>query len=104
MNEVLKVIHKRRSTRFFKSEAVDRDLLTTIIEAGNMAPTGTSQSWRFVTVTDKDLLDELKVESVPLYQGFLEKMPQGFKDVRAELDAVVSDPVFYSAPALIYNW
>lgn len=102
MNNVLDVIHKRRSVRSYKEDRVDKELLEAVIEAGNMAPNGSSQSWRFIAVTKKDTLEKLKNLSVPYYKGFMENMPDSFKEVRKQIDAVVNDPVFYSAPAVLY--
>lgn len=102
MNKVIDVIHQRRSVRSYKKESVDRELIETVIEAGNMAPNGSSQSWRFVAVTEKDTLNKLKELSLPYYKGFMEHMPDSFKEVRAQIDSVVDDPVFYSAPVVLY--
>lgn len=102
MNSVLEVINQRRSVRLFEKADVEKSDLEKIIQAGNMAPTGTGQSWRFVAVTDDDLLLKLKELSIPLYEKFMENMPEQFKEVRAIIDNIVDDPVFYSAPVAIY--
>lgn len=102
MNSVLEVINQRRSVRLFEKTNVEISDLEKIINAGNMAPTGTSQSWRFVVVTEDELLNKLKELSIPYYEKFMENMPDQFKEVRAVIDGIVDDPVFYSAPAAIY--
>lgn len=102
MNRVLDVIHSRRSTRLYKDIKVEMEDIKKVVEAGNMAPTGSGQSWRFVVVTKEDALKRLRELSAPIYRSFLENMPQEFKDVRKKIDAAVDDPVFYSAPAVIY--
>jgi len=54
MNQVLEAIKKRRSVRFFHSKPIERDIVTTIIEAGNQAPSaGNLQPWRFIIVEDE---------------------------------------------------
>lgn len=51
MNEVLSVIHARRSTRAFTSEQISRADLETILEAGQWAPTGMGkQLWHFSAI------------------------------------------------------
>ncbi len=102
MNSVLDVIQKRRSVRSYSDLKVNRDDIKSIIDAGNLAPTGSNQSWRFVAVTDEERLNEMRTLSKPLYRSFMENMPDGFKEIRKGIDAVSEDPVFYSAPAAIY--
>lgn len=102
MNSVIETIHKRRSTRFYTGQDVEKDTILEIIKAGNMAPTGTHQNWRFVAVTSKELLEKLKDYSIPMYNQFMENMPQAFKDVRAQIDSMVQDPIYYSAPAAVF--
>ena len=51
MNEVLSVIHARRSTRAFTSQQISRQDLETILEAGQWAPTGMGkQLWHFSAI------------------------------------------------------
>ncbi|MDO4532303.1 MAG: nitroreductase [Coriobacteriia bacterium] len=60
MNEVLKAMHERRSTRKFKPDAVPRELIEQVVEAGLWAPSGMNrQSTIIVAVTDKQLRDRL---------------------------------------------
>ncbi len=51
MNEVLSVIHARRSTRAFTNKQISRTDLETILEAGQWAPTGMGkQMWHFSAI------------------------------------------------------
>ncbi len=51
MNETLKVIADRHSTRVFSSRAVSNDDLKSILDAANQAPSAhNQQSWRFVVI------------------------------------------------------
>ena len=46
-NEVLKAIKARRAVRAYKSKRIPREIIKTIIEAGNNAPSGmNSQPWQ----------------------------------------------------------
>ena len=53
MNAVIEAIKGRRSVRSYKADPVPKDVIETLIEAGNWAPTGANfQPWRFVVITD----------------------------------------------------
>ena len=54
-NPVLEAIRERRSIRKYTDEPVSREDLTTILEAGQWAPSGlNNQPWRFLVVTRDD--------------------------------------------------
>ena len=58
--ETLEAIKKRMSVHKFKSKAVNRDTLLTILEAGTKAPSaGNSQNWYFVVIDDKDKINRI---------------------------------------------
>ena len=53
-------IKTRRSTRKFKSEQIDNEQLSKIIDAGRAAPCGgNSQSTHFIVIRNKKVLDDL---------------------------------------------
>lgn len=59
-NPVLEAIYSRRSVRSFTSEAVLREAVLEIIQAGTWAPSGlNNQPWRFVIVWDKEKREAL---------------------------------------------
>lgn len=63
MNEVLKCIKERRTTRKFKQEQIKEEDLTAIIDAGLYAPSGMNmQSWHFTVIQNRDLIDEMNLE------------------------------------------
>lgn len=68
MNEVLRTIRNRRTTRRFKPKPIDTEMLQSILEAGRWAPSFSNlQPWKFVVVKDqtlKDALDKAARESV----------------------------------------
>lgn len=84
MNEVLKAMHERRSTRKYKPDAVPRELIEQVVDAGLWAPSGMNrQSTIVVAVTNKELRDRLS-EANRAIGGW----PEGF------------DP-FYGAPVVL---
>ena len=62
--EALEAIKKRRSVREFTGEAIPKEDLVTIVDAGRWAPSGYNrQPWEFVVVTDRRMIHKLKVAS-----------------------------------------
>ena len=60
--DALAAIRKRRSVRTYTGDPVPREDLETIVDAGRLAATGGNrQPWDFVVVTDRALIDALKV-------------------------------------------
>jgi nitroreductase len=60
MNETLKTILSRRSTRNFKPEQITDEELHLILEAGQYAPSAMNQqSWHIVAVQNIDVLNKL---------------------------------------------
>ena len=60
--EALEAIRKRRSVREYTGEPVPREELLKILDAGRLAATGHNQQpWEFVVVTDRAMIDRLKV-------------------------------------------
>lgn len=60
MNEVIKAMKERRSTRKYKSDPVPEDVIDQIIEAGLYAASGRNfQGVKIIAVTDKELRDKL---------------------------------------------
>ena len=59
-NDVENTILQRRSVRVYRDKPVEEYLVKRILEAGRYAPSaGNSQSWKFVVVQDKNLLEEM---------------------------------------------
>ncbi len=81
-NEVLEIIKKRRSVRFYKQEAVPEELLDAVLEAGTFAPTGMNkQSPVIISVTSEKYRKELS-------------------RLNAEVLGKETDP-YYGAPAIV---
>ncbi|HEY4696296.1 MAG TPA: nitroreductase family protein, partial [Candidatus Hydromicrobium sp.] len=65
MSEVFEVIEKRRSVRKFMSRPVEKEKIIKIIEAARLSPSASNrQPWRFVVVTDQELLSRVVKESL----------------------------------------
>jgi nitroreductase len=60
--EALEAIQKRRSVRKFTGEAIPREHLEKIVDAGRLAATGSNrQPWDFIVVTDQAMIEQLTV-------------------------------------------
>jgi nitroreductase len=60
MDEVFETIKKRRSIRKYIDKPVESEKLDKIIEAARLAPSAINkQPWRFVIVTDKELIKKI---------------------------------------------
>ena len=106
MNEVLKAIKTRRSVRAYESKKIPREIVNTIIEAGNQAPSGmNSQPWRFVVVEDEALHKKLIDTAVPNAKKLLETVktsnPERYQQIMKRYEEL-EDPIYYSAPAIIF--
>jgi len=56
----LKLIRSRQSCRKYSNQAVEREKIERIIEAGRMAPSAcNAQPWKFIIVDDRALLQEM---------------------------------------------
>ncbi len=103
MNQVIETIMKRRSVRLYESKPIPKEILQTLIDAGNAAPSGgNAQNWRFVVVEDETFKNKLVSLAIPRYKKWMEKAPKSLADMRQEIDAVASDPVYYNASAIIF--
>jgi nitroreductase len=58
--EMLDLILRRQSDRKYSNKPVEPEKLERIIEAGRMAPSAcNAQPWKFIVVTDKDILSKV---------------------------------------------
>jgi len=54
------IIFKRRSVRKFREQAVEKEKLTKIAEAGMAAPSSNNRKpWHLITITERETLDKL---------------------------------------------
>lgn len=111
MNQVIEVINKRRSTRSFEQKSVPKEIITTIIEAGNQAPFASatrSQPWRFVVVENPEFKQKLVQTTLPIWKQFTGKMKEAGPEIYEmgmALYNALDDPkdvVYYSAPVIVF--
>ena len=62
--DAFEAIRKRRSVRQFTGDAIPREDIEKIVDAGRLAPTGyNKQPWDFIVVTQREMIEQLKVAS-----------------------------------------
>ncbi|MGA9351819.1 MAG: nitroreductase family protein [Anaerolineae bacterium] len=60
--DALEAIRKRRSVRKYTGDSICREDLEKIVDAGRLAASGSNrQPWDFIVVTDRAMIDKLKV-------------------------------------------
>ena len=72
------IIEQRRSVRSFESTPVDREDLLTICEAARLAPSAcNSQTWRFISITDRSIIRQICREAMRPFipNRWLEQVP-----------------------------
>jgi len=111
MNPVIETIMKRQSVRLYEPKPIPKDILNTIIEAGNKAPFMSEkryQPWRFVVVEDpeyrKKLVQTVEPNRKKMVDGMKEHMPELYEQAMRLYDAMPEpkDLVYYNAPAIIF--
>jgi nitroreductase len=87
-------IRGRRSVRAYRDEAVPKEKIEAVLEAGTWAPTGMDrQPWKFIVIEDKGLIRYVSDETKKVVR---EMMPQMAKSMDTDKDVIC-----YGAPALI---
>lgn len=60
--DALEAIRKRRSVRQYTGDSIPRQDLEKIVDAARLAASGNNrQPWDFIVVTDREMIDQLKV-------------------------------------------
>lgn len=106
MNSVIDAINKRRSVRSYDAKPIPRDILNSIIEAGNEAPSAmNSQPWRFVVVEGPTAKKKLLGTALPNAKKITEMVkdvdPERYESIKKRY-AELPDPVYYSAPTIVF--
>jgi nitroreductase len=77
--KMLSLLTKRQSDRRYSDKPIEKEKLGRIIEAGRMAPSAcNAQPWRFIVVTDPDLIQKISVAAAAKLIGmnkFVAKAP-----------------------------
>lgn len=99
---VFETILARRSVRSYKTQAVDRITIGSLLEAAVRAPTAIHQEpWAFVIISDRNLLHSLSDRAKPL---IIAKAKQNGTERSSHMLDVVNNPdfnIFYDAGTLI---
>ena len=96
MNETLKTIEERRSTRGFTAEQLTEGELQAILDAAVQSPTArNTQYWHFSAVQNVELLDAFAADLAALVRG---RLPEGKRGRFDEADF----HVFYHAPTVVF--
>lgn len=117
-NPVIEAIYNRRSCRSFEPKPIPKDIINTIIEAGNRAPSqGRAekgkkdplfQPWRFVVVEDPEFKQKLVKTTLPIWKQSLGQSKNLFPEMYEKamrLREVMDEPkdmVYYSAPVILF--
>ena len=106
MNEVIKAIKERRAVRSYQDKPVPKEIIETLIDAANNAPSGmNSQPWRFVVVTDtefhKKLVETAAPNSLQIVEMVKDTKPTNYQRMKKRYTEL-KDPVYYSAPVIIF--
>jgi nitroreductase len=111
MDQVIEAINNRRSIRCYEPKPIPRDIINTLIEAGNQAPFTSitrSQPWRFVVVQDPEFKEKLFQTAFPFWKnatdGMKENDPELYKMATCLYDAMdePKDVIYYNAPVIIF--
>jgi nitroreductase len=117
-NKVIEAINNRRSTRAYEPKPIPKEIINTIIEAGNRAPSQGRlvkgkkdplfQPWRFVVVEDPEFKQKLVQTTLPFWTNSTEKtkemLPKWYENAM-KLYEVMDEPkdmVYYSAPVILF--
>ena len=106
MNPVLEAIQKRRSVRSYEDKPVPKEMVNSIIEAANQAPSAmNSQPWRFVVVEDPAVKKKLLGAAMPHAKKILESVkdadPERYAQIMKRYNEL-PDPIYYSAPSVLF--
>jgi nitroreductase len=111
MNPTIEVINNRKSTRAYDSKPVPRELIETIIKAGNQAPFTSitrSQPWRFVVVEKPEFKKKLLETTFPFWKNATEGMKENFPEIYKMAMSIYEamdepkDVIYYNAPVIIF--
>jgi nitroreductase len=76
MMDAIDCILTRRSCRSFTSDSVSKEDISLLLKCAMQSPTADNdQSWKFVVITDRKVLD--KIPGIQRYAGFVSRTPMG---------------------------
>ncbi|MBR0086368.1 MAG: nitroreductase family protein [Lachnospiraceae bacterium] len=101
--DAYEAIVTRRSTRRFREECPDREVIEKIVEAGRYAPSGgNNQTTRLMVITDKEILTKLADLAKEEFSK-MEVQPDTYRSLKNAILASKKGPYIfhYQAPVLI---
>lgn len=113
-NLVLETIYKRRAIRKFKNKSVDKNILEKIVDAGRMAPSAINkQPWHFYMTNEPAFIERMSkaimnTSKMDLFKAGIKEITHllthpGSFNLKDGIDFFkASDPVFHSAPVVIF--
>lgn len=98
--KLMDALYHRRAIRDYADKAVDQDLIRALIDAAIQAPNAMNrQSWSFVAVTNREVLDRCSERAKAFTLAALATNPH-IAGLQEHLAAPAFN-IFYNAPALI---
>lgn len=109
---ILKTIYTRRAVRRYTEQAVERDLIGQVIDAGRMAPSAiNNQPWKFYVLTDPVTIKSFSKEIIRAAAKVF--MKSGVKTILKTIKDSLhfghalrftkeNDPIFHGAPVVIF--
>ncbi|UCH03725.1 MAG: nitroreductase family protein [Candidatus Thorarchaeota archaeon] len=116
MNQTIEAIMSRRSIRCYKPHPIPSDIISTIIEAGNQAPSrGRMEEgqilfrpWRFVVVDDPEFRLKLVQTTLPIWkratEGMKKVQPDMYENIMRQYEEMEEpkDMVYHCAPVILF--
>ena len=84
MNDTIRTILNRRTTRSFANDQIDNEDLMKILDCARWAPSGSNQQpWHFVVIREKNLINDISALIIKEFRDILVAFPD--KDYRAKI-------------------
>ena len=94
---------KRRSIRSFQKKAVPKELIEGIINDSILAPNaGNEQPWKFIAVTNQELINRISLESKKNMLNRIASNPDDYAKKYEKMLQKQAFHIFYHAPAVIF--
>lgn len=92
----------RRSVRNYREEQVEPDIIKEMIKESTLAPSsGNEQPWKFIIVSDKDMLKKMSDESKKNILARMAANPGDYANKYKRMLENENFNVFYNAPSLV---
>lgn len=103
--DLYEALYTTRAMRRVKPDPIPNDIVASILDAGIRAPSaGNTQNWRFMTVTDRDLMRQLGEFYADAWRKLNETHYAGMRDLAAQRGDTTTQRVMSSADWLAANF